>query len=133
MPHIYYVFFNMYSMRLTIHIIEQFFGALSGIMVDFLSLNKQYSWDFSIMEKTKDCKSLWLEMPLKNLDINLTVNKETVEMIQQIERYRLKQHAKKQHGSQDSQSSTEGAVIERRNNTKLNQSLQYDSYIFDYA
>lgn len=139
MHHINYVYYNMYSTKLTIHIIEQFFGPMANIMFDLLGLNNQDSWDFDAVPNDKGGVGLSLfrnEFPTQllkvpdasigisviNKDKSSTVDKQTVLAVQRLQ---LKSQNEKSQVWKDeaSQSSSEAIC----------QLLGFDKSIFDFV
>ena len=100
--HIQLVYYNMYTLQLTAHILNQFFGPFSNIIFEMIGLNNtENAWDLIVDSVPDSPKLVHLVVSKQLFDKvntklisghNIAVDIETVKKVQQLQKYSL------QHG-----------------------------------
>ena len=140
--HIQFVYFNMYTMQLTAHILRQFFGPLSNVIFEMIGLgntNNSNSWDLvldmvaenNLQNSAKYARLVVSKYLFDRANVSLVsgddsnqyvgVGVETVKNVQQLQKYR----------SEPDLYAANGRFKNSRQRSAVKDLLGFDKYIFD--
>ena len=128
MKHIQFVYYNMYTMQLTAHILKQFFGPLSNVIFEMIGLsNTENAWDLAVDDvfgRLVVSKHLFDRVNVKLISgQNVGVGIETVKNVQELQKYRSQYDVLS--------STTNGKFQNSRQRSAVKDLLGFDKCIFD--